>query len=68
MITSQQNPKSLLVDGVGFEPTEPIQVQQFSRLSRSTTPAPIHISKSISYGDNDNKITKIYTVKNFSKN
>ncbi len=30
-----------MAEGVGFEPTVPVKAQQFSRLSRSTTLAPL---------------------------
>ncbi len=33
-----------MAERVGFEPTEPVKVQQFSRLPDSTTLAPLHRS------------------------
>ena len=39
-----RNPQSKIkvAERVGFEPTEPVKAQQFSRLPDSTTLAPLH--------------------------
>ena len=49
-----------MAERVGFEPTEPVKVQQFSRLPDSTTLAPLHIQLKI-----QNVILKIVSILHF---
>ena len=40
------SPKAKDAEGVGFEPTDPLPGQRFSRPPRSTTPAPLRSRRS----------------------